>query len=466
LENPTQIIGAYDNPIVPEINEFLKSKKFEIEVLDLQLYSNPWKEMKAKLNKFKPEFVGITSFTIQADLVGIIANFIKKFDSSIITIYGGVHASALPEKSLKDMGDLDYIVIGEGEITLLELCAFKNMLRDTSTATKSRTNIDDIKGIAYRNLENLEKVKLTAPRPLIKKIDLIPMPARHKIELLKYKPLFVNYFSLPTTGILGSRGCPYNCGYCSKAVFKQNFRFRSPENVLIEMEYCEKHWGIKDFRFFDDSVTSSRKWIINFCKLLIKKNKKYYWNAFTRVDTVSKALLKLMKKAGCYHLKFGVETASEKILKMVHKFQKKSQVIQAIQSTKNAGIEAHACFMLNFPDEDLNSIWNTINFAKSLNPTYLMFSLFKPLPGSELYEIAKKGNQFKHEKWGEYGEEHSPVLKNQVKEKIIMPLLRKAYNICYIRPEYWIMRIREIVLDFKLRKIQRVLQGFLTFINK
>jgi radical SAM superfamily enzyme YgiQ (UPF0313 family) len=182
------------------------------------------------------------------------------------------------------------------------------------------------------------------------------------------------------------------------------------------------------------------------------------------VDTVTKALLRLMKRAGCYHLKFGVETASTKILHSVHKNQTHKQVINAINFTKQAGIEAHACFIINFPDETMQSIKNTIKYAIFLKPTFVVFSLLKPFPGSEIYLNAKKQGQLIHERWDMYGKEDPPVLKNQLSNEELGNILRKAYNAFYIRPQYILMRILELLNAPSFRNLQKLMQGFLAFL--
>jgi radical SAM superfamily enzyme YgiQ (UPF0313 family) len=464
LDQPQTVIDAYGYDLLESTLNSVNTTKIDTEILDLQLYPNPGTILIQKLNDFQPDIVGITAFTIQANWVNIIAAKIKKYNPSIITIFGGVHASSLPESSLIDMPMVDVIVIGEGEVTLLEICYFLAQNQSNFFTSEIREQFLSIPGIAIRNFDDPSKVQLSLPRPLIKNLDLLPFPARHKLDQKKYHPLFVNYYHLPTTGLLSSRGCPFNCSYCSKAVFHRNCRFRSPENVVAEMEYCEKEYGISDFRFFDDSVTNNRRWIKQLCILLIQKHKKYTWNGFSRVDTVSKALLKLMKQAGCYHLKYGIETASQKILLKVHKKQSRQQVINAVKNTKALGIEAHGCFILNFPNESMDSIRNTINFAKELNPTYAMFSLLKPLAGSEIYYEAKKNDLLLHENWEFYGEEDPPILKNQLPYNEIKDLLRKAYNSFYLRPSYIWMQLKDLLNEPSMRRLQRLLQGFLAFL--
>jgi anaerobic magnesium-protoporphyrin IX monomethyl ester cyclase len=182
------------------------------------------------------------------------------------------------------------------------------------------------------------------------------------------------------------------------------------------------------------------------------------------VTTVSRPLLQLMKKAGCYHLKYGVETASIEILKDIHKTQSLKESIDAIKNTHIARIESHVSMIINFPNESIESIQKSIKFAIILNPTYAMFSILKPLPGSEIFTIADRENTLKHKNWELYGKEDPPVLKNQLGEEIIRKLVRDAYNSVYLNPRYIIMRIEDLIHEFNFKKIRRLIEGFLAFL--
>jgi radical SAM superfamily enzyme YgiQ (UPF0313 family) len=463
LEKPQDTLEAYRGKVDESIMEFALKNCIRVEILDLQLYKHPWDILKKKIASFKPDLVGITAFTIQANYVEKIAGIIKMVKPASLTVFGGVHASALPERSLYEMPSVDIVVKGEGEVTLLEICARYSDLGDNFSAREVYSVYKNVLGVAIRDVDGKRSI-LNPPRPLIKNLDKLPFPARDKLDQRRYEPLFVNYMHLPTTAIITSRGCPFQCEFCSKAVFQCNLRLRSPSNVVEEMQYCEKHYGVKDFRFVDDAFTINHKWLVAFCKLLLERKLNYTWNALSRVSDVSKPLLKLMKRAGCYHLKYGVESGSQKILTSIKKNTTLAQARHAIAITNNVGIESLAYFIINFPGESLASMWNTIRFARRLNSTYAMFQHLTPIPGSAIYDQSKRDGNLIHENWECYGEEDPPVLKNQTNLSEVRSILRRAYNRYYIRPRYVLGLIRSIALNFSPSQLKRLIRGLKTML--
>jgi anaerobic magnesium-protoporphyrin IX monomethyl ester cyclase len=462
LERPLETIDAYQGRVDDRTSQFALQMSVQVDILDLQFYKDPWSILQRKIASVKPDIVGITAFTIQANFVEMIAKIAKQIRSSTLTVFGGVHASALPEQSLREMPSVDIIARGEGEITLLEICARYSDLKEDTSSQQIHSVYKDTQGLAIRDADG--RPILNPSRPLIKNLDKLPFPAREKLDIRRYAPLFVNYMHLPSTGIITSRGCPFQCTFCSKAVFQRTLRRRTPSNVVDEMQYCEKKYGIKDFRFFDDVLTINKKWLIEFCKILLERKCAYTWNALSRVSDVSEPLLRLMKRAGCYHIKYGVESGSQKILTAIKKNATLEQARNAIAATNRVGIESLAYYIVDFPGESLASMWNTIRFARCLNSTYAMFQHLTPIPGSAIYEQSKQEDNLIHEHWECYGEEDPPVLKNQTNLGTVQGILRQAYNRYYIRPMYVLGLIRFIALNFSPSQLQRLLQGLKTMI--
>ncbi len=465
IEQYKEYINAFDDPAFTAFMNEGEPLDWKVEVLDLQISPNPIRDLRKKLSEFDPHIVGFTGLTIHANNIKILAKIVKAYNQKIFTIVGGIHVSALPEKTLHEINQIDLVVIGEGEITLLEICKtfqiFYGFLIKEGISEFITTKINLIKGIAYREAN---EIITTPPRPLIKNLDLIPFPNRDFIIDNRYHPIFVNYWKKPTTGILSSRGCPYNCSFCSKSVFQRSYRQRSPDNVIKEMVMLEEKYGIKDFRFFDDSVTMSKKWVVRFCYLLLKHKKKYHWNAFSRADTIDRSMLRLMKASGCYHLKFGLEAYSDELLSSLNKKYSKKKAVGLIKEAQRLGIETLTTFILNFPNESLKSMQQTVEFAKYINATYAMFFILKPLPGSKIYNEATQQHTLKHTDWSLYGEEDPPVLSNQIDSLNSHKILRKSYNQFYLRPTYIFARILDLIKHFSTYRILRYIKGILAIL--
>ena len=171
--------------------------------------------------------------------------------------------------------------------------------------------------------------------------------------------------SLPSTGIMASRGCPYKCRYCSKGVWGDLVRFRTVENVLAEIEHCINSYGIHDFRFFDDNLTLPQWDLKRFCSLLLERDLKITWNCYSRVNNVNRETLHLMKEAGCYHIKYGIEFGTKKALELSSKGTTLDQARRAVSLTKQVGIECKGNFILGIPGEELPHVMYSLLDAEA-----------------------------------------------------------------------------------------------------
>lgn len=429
---------------------FLEREKVNAEILDMAVYKDSWKLLEEFVRKLKPDFVGITAFTVDIVMANEVAKRVKEFNKNITTIIGGIHASALPKETMEEFPNFDYLIYGEGERTLLELIV--NL--------QNSKGVEDIKGIGYRINGS---VTITPPRPVVESLDDLPFPARHKLDLVKYVPMEPNYLQLPSTGILGSRGCPYSCTFCSKGVWGRKTRMRSATNIINEIEYCMDTYNIKDFRFYDDSVTWSYKRLEEFCNTIVEKKLDISWNCFSRVDLVNDNILRLMKMAGCYNIKYGVEAGTEKSLNTIKKGATLEQAREAIKLTRKYGIESKASFMIGIPGEDVEDVKQTINFAKELSPDFASFAIIKPLPGSKMFNEARKNNEILHTRWQEYLISGSVVMAVGIPSHKLDELLLYATRSFYFRIEYLIQRMRMILRNPKFLK--RDIKGLLTAIR-
>jgi radical SAM superfamily enzyme YgiQ (UPF0313 family) len=289
-------------------------------------------------------------------------------------VIGGSHASALPELTL-DETQADYIVIGEGELSFLELV----------NRIERNESVDNIKGIVSKTNKTLLK------RDLIENIDLLPFPDWVQVDPRYYKkaPHGGLIKSFPVAPITSSRGCPYSCTFCASPSFwDRRIRFRSPENVVDEIEYLVKGFGVKEIHFEDDNLTLKRNHIEDICRLILKRNLKINWATpnGVRADTLDRELLKLMKKSGCYFIAFGIESGSQDILNRIKKKTSLETIEKAANLARKMGIITQGFFIFGLPGETEQTIKETIRFAKRIALDKAQFLLLDVLPGSELWE--------------------------------------------------------------------------------
>lgn len=429
---------------------FLESKGVKVSLLDMSLFNNPYKELIDTLQKCSFDFIGITSFTNSINSADNIAGIIKKFSRAKIII-GGIHASALPEETLDIFSSFDYLVYGEGEETLAEIVF--------------NESISEIKGLVWR--ENGRIIKNPARQP-IHDLDRLPFPSRHFLDFNKYIPGIANYRSLPSTGILSSRGCFFQCTFCSRAGTRlsQQVVYRSIDNVISEIKYCIENYNIYDFRFYDDIFVIPKTRLMQFCNELIEKRIKITWNCFSRVDTIDKEMLGIMRKSGCYRINFGIDFGTEKWLKQTKKGTTLKQAREAINNTKKVGILAKVDLIIGMPGETIEEVKQAVDFAKELNATYTAFNIFMPLPGSEIFNELKINNKLYTSNYNAYSYGSTEkIVSNQLDSAILGELLRDGYKKIYLNPAFFLNIIIHLVKNPCLVEIKTLVRGFLIFLT-
>jgi len=267
------------------------------------------------------------------------------------------------------------------------------------------------------------------------------LPAFHLIDVGKY-----SYEILGNRLLLfeGSRGCPYPCIYCQKSMYGRSYRIKSPEKLIDEVDYGVKKFHAKSAYFIDLEFTLKRDFVEDVCNGLIKRNIQFRWTCQTRADTVDLDLLKLMRKAGCKLIHFGVETGSERVMETIDKKISLSRIADGILMAKKAGIDQACFFMFGFPTETEEDRLKTIAFAKMLNPTYASFHKVTPYPGTLLFEMV--GDRCKASLSPSWIEEHdTDHLNKTIRQALLEFYVRRRYvcsNILFSNPYHLIRKLR------------------------
>ncbi len=342
-----------------------------------------------KLVEIKPKIIGFTSSTIEIYEV-VAMNRKLKSEFNFISIIGGPHATALP-KEMINLG-FNFIVIGEGEATALEL------VRELQN---ENPDFSKIKGIAYRN--SAGEIIVNESRPLMD-IANLSLPAYDKIKMEKYTKMsdeVIRGVPIKAAVVMASRGCPYVCTFCAcNRVYGHRVRYRSMINIKQEIQHLRDKYNVEGIWFADDTMTISKEHIKNICAIM--KELKMFWGAQARVDLADEKIIKLMKDSGCLQLDFGVESGSQRILdEIVNKKVKLEQTKTTFALCKKYGIRTHASFMLGLPTETDSEAAETLKFAQKLKPNWYAFGIFTPLPGTELYEKYYAPGEITHDNYKE-----------------------------------------------------------------
>jgi len=383
--------------IASYINKY-SDTKHPIQIID----ENAGDLIEDELPKNEPDIIGITATTPQIIDADRIATFIKENYPQIPIILGGVHVSSIPEQTLKEFKNFDIGVVGEGELTFLELV---NLYRKNSFAPKTLKNVN---GVVFRNND---KTIVTRPRPLIENIDTIPFPARHLLKMREYylnPRSVVRGFIKRSTQIMTSRGCPYNCVFCASHIIHRNrFRTHSPQYVIREIEHLINEYKIEALYFQDDTFSINKQRVEKICKMMIEKeiNRKLIWSVQLRANLISKndiGLLKLMKDAGCVQTEFGFESGNERVLSLLKKNSVTvKQNSDAIKLCKKIGFRVLGNFMIGSPTETIKEINDTKKFIIKHKDMLdnISIHLTTPYPGTDLWGICKQKNLLKNLSW-------------------------------------------------------------------
>lgn len=355
----------------------LRSAGFEVAIADYETTPYGSAVLKQLLDIFTPAVVGVSAMTPTIASAAMVAGEVKRLCPSIVTVVGGSHASALPEQTLKQFPSFDYVVAGEGEVTLTELCL---RLRDGGGSR-------DIAGLAFS--EN-GAVTLTEPRALVADLDSIPFPARDLIDYSRQAGHSSRGFSntLHSTELFTSRGCPVGCSFCAiQATFGRSVRFRDPARIEEEVNrmVCEHHFN--HVVIADDTFTLQPGRAAAICEILGRSNIAS-WNCDTRVNTVTPELLRQMKQSGCGKVAFGVESGSQRMLDVMGKGVRVDQVRNAVNWAKAAGIpHIEGNFIIGSdPSETLEELDMTRELICSLPWTFVSVAIVVPYPGTPLRE--------------------------------------------------------------------------------
>lgn len=342
-------------------------------------------QIKARIQKFQPDVVGVSClFTIMAQSAYEICRITKELNPDIVTIMGGAHPSSMTEDVLSQ-GCIDFVVPGEGEITLLKLLG----------AIQNGQNLRYIQGIAF--LQN-GHVQRTPVSDFLMNLDELPMPARHLLPMDEYfkknRPHGTATKYDHSTPIITSRGCPAKCTFCSiHTVWGREFRGRSGKNVVEELMHLKEKYRVKEIQIEDDNLTYSKPRAHELLDRIIEAD---LGLSFTTPNGIAawvmdKPLLEKLKKAGFYRLTFAVESGNEQVLHdLVRKPLRLKTIREIVPLARSIGFEIDTFWVVGFPGETKAQINDTINFANSLDVDNIKFFIATPYPGTELYKIAKE----------------------------------------------------------------------------
>ncbi len=444
--NPPARKPEHQSIVVPPLGllyvaTHLKRAGYDVKVTDAFAEGMDWHRFESYIHEEKPDVMGIGGMSPVIDTTFKSIKIARPHTRHIIM--GGPHVSLYRDRIFEQCPEIDYAVIGEGEETALALIR----------AIETGKTTSGIEGVTTKTISNND-------RKLIPDIDTLRHPDRCLISNQLYRYPLLKYRHVTT--VMTSRGCPYGCTFCDKSIFGSEWRARSVDSVLDELDEIVNAHQIKSIVFYDDLFTVNKDRVVGICEGILRKGYKISWKCEGRVNLVDLDVMKLMKRAGCQIIAYGVESANQAGLDYLNKKSTVEQTIRAFDLTGKAGIQTMAYFILGIPVETFEDELKTIDLAKAIKATYAQFSILSPYYGTKVYDDAvKKG-------WYAEVDAKNPmdkdlkrpvILSDNWDEEKLQRILTAAHREFYLRPSY----IIQLLLSMK--SIHQFTNYFSEFVN-
>jgi len=361
--------------------------------------------------------------SIDYDLESVSA--LKRRVGNLKTVLIGSHPTVYHRQIMEENPDVDAICRGEFDFTV----------RDLVRAAAAGSSWSEVAGLTWREGA---VVRVNPDRPLIEDLDRIPFPARDLVSSPFYRQ--GTFRGKRPTTVVTSRGCPFRCTYClwPSTLYGHKFRPRSAGNVVDELEEAVNRYGVDEVYFDDDSMALDRDRMLEICRLIVERGLKFEWISQCRVDSMDEEVLRAMKRAGCRYIRFGVESGSPKMLKLMKKGITTERVLETFRLAGKVGIRTQAFFLFGIPGETWETVEETIEFAKRLRPGSAQFAVAIPHPGTELFRTATEQGWIHYEKWEDFsscrGMLQTPEFPLEAAEQARV----MAYRKFYFRPAYFL----------------------------
>ncbi len=367
----------------------------------------------------RPDFIGVSVSTPNYLPAKRVVSMIKGLGTEGKILLGGPHASACKARALQDFG-ADVLFFGEAEESLPAYLEAMNCGR----------HIGEVAGLVFHGAKGI----VETPFPgFVEDLDELPFPLWESIDPRSYPPIPHQFFvrELPVAPIMVTRGCPLNCYFCSSTrLYGAKLRKRSPKNVLDEMTWLNRDFGVREFHIEDDSLTLDRGLVISLCEELLASKINTPWKTPNGllVNTLDKELLSLMRRAGCYQISLGIETLSQKSIDEMGKHYEIDRLKEIIADAHDLGLETQGLFIIGLPREDMEQMEETIREAPKLGLDLAHFSIFVPLPGSDYGDEILAGNpDFENINF------FTPHFESEEKNRQVKSLQRRALLRFYLR---------------------------------
>ncbi len=395
---------------------------YEVRIFDAKGSGETPDHTAASLLAFAPDVVGFSATTISITNADRIARRVKAAAPDTITVAGGAHVSAVPERTLAAFAGLDYGIIGEGERSFFDFLARLGEGRDTSECA----------GLAYRRDGEIVANRRAA---YITELDVLPLPAWDLVPGFphRFHPSLLSYRRSPVATLVTSRGCPFSCSFCDRSTSGKLGRYHSTDSVLRHCRHLVD-LGVRHVIFYDDLFTVKRRRVVELCEGFLDAGFDFTWSCNSHPNLLDFDTLRLMKRAGCWQIAYGIESGSQKILDVVKREVRLPRMRETLRMTREAGIRAKGYLMIGHPTETLDTLEETAEFLRVAELDLCQVTKFTPYPGTPAYPTIRQHGEFT-EDWERMNAMNFVFIPNGLSEEILETEFHRLYSIFYSRPD-------------------------------
>ncbi|MBI1817496.1 MAG: cobalamin B12-binding domain-containing protein [Deltaproteobacteria bacterium] len=399
-----------------------RQRGYRVHLIDAKEQGTPLDEVSRQIVALRPDYLGLSATTISVTNAARIADRVKQLAPGVTTILGGSHVSAIPERTLDAFPSIDFGVVGEGEVSLFELLA----------RLESGRAIDDVPGLAYRRDG---QVHSNLRAPYIDDLDALPMPAWDLLPDFphRFQPSLFSYPRTPVATLITSRGCPFSCSFCDRSTSGKRGRMHGVEYVIGLCRHLVG-LGVRHIIFVDDLFTVRKQRVVELCQALLDHRLDLTWSCNSHPNLLDLDTLKLMRRAGCWQIAYGIESGSQRVLDMVKREVSIPKMRETLRMTQAAGIRSKGYLMIGHPTEGLDSLAEDVAFLKEVELDLCQITKFTPYPGTPAYPTIRDHGTF-DEDWERMNAMNFMFVPRGLSEDVLETYFDHLYSTFYSRPD-------------------------------
>ena len=399
-----------------------RQRGYRVHLVDAKAQGTALEDVALRIAALRPDYLGLSATTISVNNAARIATRVKALVPGVVTILGGAHVSAIPERTLAAFSSLDFGVVGEGEVSLFDLLA----------RLETGLPVDGVPGLAYRRDD---RVHANPRAPYIDDLDALPPPAWDLLPDFphRFQPSLFSYPRTPVATLITSRGCPFSCTFCDRSTSGRKGRMHSVESVVGLCRLLVDR-GVRHITFVDDLFTVRKQRVVDLCHAFLDHGFTFTWSCNSHPNLLDFATLQLMRRAGCWQIAYGIESGSQRVLDVVKHEVRIPRMRETLRMTRAAGIRTRGFLMLGHPTEGLDSLAETAAFLRSVELDICQITKFTPYPGTPAYPTVHQHGAFV-EDWERMNAMNFVFVPNGLSEEVLETYFDHCYRAFYSRPD-------------------------------